>query len=190
MRNRDYSHPALAHFAGLADQFCSLFQPGAQLSPEDQLRSIHELLAKLYSAALALPGTSVLFPNDTPDSVKGQAEQLAPSQQVPETPDSATRQFAALAEFLGPRCLYREVFDPYAEPSDPEVMGDLIDDISDIHRNLLEGLVAWRSGNFGEALWAWRFSFQSHWGEHATSALRALFALCAWRDVPWPEGAG
>lgn len=189
MHNRDYSHPALSHFAGLADLFCGLFQPGPQVTPEDQLRSLHELLPQLYSAALALPGTSVLFPNDMPSSLEAQAGQLAPPNQAPVASDSST-QFAALADFLGPRRFYREVFDPYAEPSDSEVIGDLIDDISDIHSNLLDGLIAWRSGNFGEALWAWRFSFQSHWAEHATSALRALFALCAWRDVPWPEGAG
>jgi hypothetical protein len=34
------------------------------------------------------------------------------------------------------------------------------------------------------------FNFQIHWAEHATSALRAIFALSAWRDVPWPTGAG
>ena len=98
--------------------------------------------------------------------------------------------FDGLAEHLGLRRFYREVFDPYADPSDPEVMGDLIDDVEDIHHDLLKGLVAFRAGNFDEALWSWRLSFRSHWGEHATSALRALFALSAWRDVPWPVGEG
>jgi len=33
-------------------------------------------------------------------------------------------------------------------------------------------------------------AFEIHPGEHATSALRAIFALSAWPDVPWPTGAG
>ena len=84
----------------------------------------------------------------------------------------------------------REIFDPYAEPTDGEVRGDIIDDLGDIYRDLQRGLVHWGSGASGAALWEWRFNFQVHWAEHATSALRAIFALSAWRDVPWPSGAG
>ena len=95
-----------------------------------------------------------------------------------------------LANLLGLRRFYREVFDPYAEPTDGEVTGDIIDDLNDIYRDLRRGLAYWRDGQTGNALREWRFDFQIHWGKHATSALRAVFALSAWRDVPWPTGAG
>jgi hypothetical protein len=88
------------------------------------------------------------------------------------------------------RRFYREVFDPWAEPTVGEVTGDIIDDLGDIYRDLRRGLVHWQDGNLADALWEWRFNFQIHWGEHATSALRALFVLSAWHDVPWPAGAG
>ena len=93
------------------------------------------------------------------------------------------------SHFAG-RVIYRKVFDPYAEPIDSELVGDVIDDLGDIYRDLQRGLEHWRNGRVAEALWEWRFNFQIHWGEHATSALRALFALSAWRDIPWPSGTG
>ena len=84
---------------------------------------------------------------------------------------------AGLADFLGMCRFYREVFDPYSQPTEVECTGDILDDLGDIYRDLVAGLSQWRDGNSGEALWAWRFTFESHWGEHATSALRALFAF-------------
>lgn len=186
MGNRNESHPTLARFSVLAAQFCALFESGAQPPPEEQLRSLHQLLPQLYSAALALPNAHVVFADDAAASTTPLKEPASATAPLVES----AHLFDGLAEHLGLRRFYREVFDAYADPSDPEVMGDLIDDVEDIHHDLLKGLVAFRAGNFDEALWSWRLSFRSHWGEHATSALRALFALSAWRDVPWPVGEG
>lgn len=99
----------------------------------------------------------------------------------------APEALSALADHLGPRRFYREVFDPYSEPSESEVTGDLIDDFFDIHHDLSSGLAEWRRGNPVGALWEWRFGFETHWGEHITSAMRALFALSAWHEIGWPE---
>jgi len=182
MRTREYSHPALTEFAAIAGAFCDAVANVDHRTPEAQLDLLHRLLPRAYSAALQLPDASVSFEDhDSP------AERDAGATHTETGPPQGLDQ---LASFLGVRRFYREVFDPYAESSDGEVTGDIIDDFGDIYWDLQRGLVQWHSGMAGEALWEWRFNFQIHWGEHATSALRAMFALSAWNDVPWPTGAG
>jgi len=183
MRTREFSHPALAEFAALAAAFCETLVNVDQRTPEAQLDRIHCLLPQMYSAALLLPDTSVLF-DDTDDSAVEREPDAAHSVIGP-SPD-----LTQLSELLGVRRFYREVFDPYADPSDAEVTGDIIADLSDIYADLQRGLGHWWRGAPGDALWEWRFNFQIHWAEHVTSALRALFALSAWGGIPWPTGAG
>jgi hypothetical protein len=180
MRHREYSHPALVEFADVAAAFCRVVTNEEPRRAEEQLDALHQLLPHLYAAALRLPDLAVLFDDTHTD---------------PQAPTSARLNvepplgLAPLAEFLGPRRFYREVHNPYAAASEGEVTGDIIDDLADIYAALERGLMQWRSGATGNALWEWRFSFETHWAEHATSALRAIFALSAWSDVSWPTGA-
>jgi hypothetical protein len=183
MRTSEYSHPALTEFAAVAAAFCEAVVNVDHRTPEAQLDRIHRLVPQVYAAALQLPDPSVPF-DDTDNSGVQREPDATPSVIAPLP--GLTR----LSELLGARRFYREVFDPYADHSETEVTGDIIDDLSDIHADLQRGLGHWRSGAPGDALWEWRFNFQIHWAEHVTSALRALFALSAWRDVPWPTGAG
>jgi hypothetical protein len=68
--------------------------------------------------------------------------------------------------------IYWEVFDPF-ECNEP-VAGSLSDDILDMDRDVSRGLALWDAGAEDAAVWEWRFSFEVHWGVHATSALRAI----------------
>jgi hypothetical protein len=184
MKNRDFHHPALHAFAPHADAFCALVENRAGLSAKEQLRRIHEALPALYAAALALPKPRVLF-DDTedadPDSSPG-----SPDPDSAESPE-AKQGLAPVLDLLGQRSSYREVFDPY-DPDAAEVMGSLEDDLISIHQELRSGLLKWNRGEAGKALWEWRFNFEIHWSEHATSALRALYALCARSEIAWPNG--
>jgi hypothetical protein len=84
----------------------------------------------------------------------------------------------ALAKLLEPIDEYVEVFDPYAER--PEVVACRIsDDLSDVAADLLHGLQHYRAGRPLEALWWWQFSYLSHWGNHASTTLRALQSVVA-----------
>ena len=169
------SDPALSAFAGLAEAFCARLEDAAS-RPEELLDAVHRLLPRLYAGALQLPPTSTL---DEDAGSSGSGSFGSPAG------------LAGLRAFLGDRIFYREIFNPYSNADDEEeVTGDLIDDLGDIHRDLMSGLLHWRAGRAGHALWQWRFNFEIHWGEHATSALRALYGLSHWRGIPWPEGSG
>jgi hypothetical protein len=71
---------------------------------------------------------------------------------------------------------YWEVFDPYK--LDQPVAGSLSDDLLDVYRDVRRGLALWESPHDAAAIWEWRFSLESHWGDHAVDALRALHRSC------------
>jgi hypothetical protein len=68
---------------------------------------------------------------------------------------------------------YREIFNPLDFSKEP-VVGDISDDFADIYIELRHGLKALELGNGVYAIQHWRESYFIHWGEHATSALRAI----------------
>lgn len=150
--------PAAREFAELARHFCGVVEaPGSDGGA--LLRDVHPLLARLYAAALALPHAD---PSDGPGAAGAGAAE-----------DRLRRTLAGL---LGERCHYREVFDAYDFEEDP-VVGDLADDLASIHRELWDGLRLWDGGRRQDAVWEWRFGFETHWSEHATGALRAIRTL-------------
>ncbi|MEM6927207.1 MAG: DUF5063 domain-containing protein [Myxococcota bacterium] len=68
----------------------------------------------------------------------------------------------------------RDLFDPCTtEPGEP-VANTLADDLSDVWRDVTEGLSLYDAGHRGSACVHWRLGHGSHWGEHAVGALRAL----------------
>jgi hypothetical protein len=76
---------------------------------------------------------------------------------------------------------YSEIFSPLV-PQDEPVVGDLADDLVEIYRDIAAGLHWLDAGRVDDALWEWGFNFQVHWGEHASSAIRALHCYLAQED--------
>ena len=75
---------------------------------------------------------------------------------------------------------YLEMFDPYKRREKIPVHGSLSDDLADIYRDVQSGLNEWDKIPAPQKLdiiWEWEYSFETHWGEHATSAIRALYWL-------------
>jgi hypothetical protein len=70
--------------------------------------------------------------------------------------------------------LYSEVFNSTVVPAEEPVAGSVSDDLADIHRDVRTGLRAYEAGTRAAAVWEWSFGLHSHWGSHATSAVRTL----------------
>ena len=117
---------------------------------------------RVMRSLLLLVANALLLPDLEPTT----ADPLAD----PEGLDSECHEVAAAAATLGAD-LYWEVFDP-RELSEP-VAGSLSDDLADIYRDLRRGLAA-AERDIAEAVWNWRFSYETHWGDHATDAIRTL----------------
>lgn len=69
---------------------------------------------------------------------------------------------------------YYGVADPLVLTPERPMIGDLADDIADIYRDLVTGLRLYDTDRQAAALWYWKLMMPVHWGDHATSAIRAL----------------
>ncbi len=69
-------------------------------------------------------------------------------------------------------------WDSYASELDPDrrspAMGLISVDLAEIYAELTGSLSVFDGGRRDDAVWDWRFGLRYHWGQHATSALRAL----------------
>lgn len=152
-------------FASAAEEFCAW----CELEGKEEVagaRTALRYLTQLYSMALDLR-----MPPDANFDLDGEGSD-------DKTWKSVFNRSATL-----PFGYYSEVFNPLEVPSEAPVVGDLGDDLADIHRDLTSGLSLYRDGHVQEAEWEWRFHFQAHWGRHAASAIRALHCWFADQGV-------
>jgi len=144
---------AVIDFRAVAKRFCRVVEGYDGADWKAFQLTLRHTLADLISAAHALPEVE---PTEA-DSIN-----------VPH------EEWQKLFEHLK-NCLevqeYWLVFSPLDHSDHEPVCGDLADDLADIWRDLQLGL---RTANATDATWEWWFSFHSHWGHHATSALSCL----------------
>jgi hypothetical protein len=139
-----------------AREFCTWCKSSPETKSAEG-RKAHSLLTRLYAEALEL---------DEPATYNADIESGRVN-------DEEWKEVYARAAAL-PFQYYSSQFDPSdVEPEGHEI-GDLADDVADIYRDLSEGLALVDAGHIDEAQWAMRFSFLTHWGRHASGAIRAL----------------
>ncbi len=148
-------------FARVAREFCAWARRSGESGEENAQRSA-QLLAELIASACALGWRA-----GEPSERSVPADELAIVQK-----NAATM----------PIRFYSEIFSNLVVPPEEPVVGDLVDDIGDIYADIAVGLAAFDAGEVAEAQGHWQFWFAHHWGEHATSALRALWSHLADRE--------
>ena len=146
--------PAVASFVHQAREFCAFIRDAGKAALPERLAHARRRLLALYDAAVSLPSLELASP--------------FMARPAPEKP-SDWRSF----EQFDP---YWEIFDPY-DLQEP-VGASLSDDLLDVYRDVGRGLQRWDANADADAIWEWRFSFESHWGDHAIDALRALHRAC------------
>ena len=152
MASEDGDLTRVRSFADLAREYCDLATDSAT-HPVDP-RDLARLVAAIVSAAFDLPDLD----EDTPE------------------PSAELQHERVQARFESLRSItYAEVFDPFEDPPAPPVAGSLLDDLQDLYADLKSGMVLYDAGYLRGAAWHWRFHFTIHWGEHGTSAIRALY---------------
>ena len=151
MHAGDVDSPETEAFVKQARLFCDFVEHAAAMPLAQRLLVARERLLELTLAATRLP---IVDPPEGFDA--------GPSPAVP----SGWAGFEA-------HDIYWEVFDPYV--NEPAVAGSLDDDVLDVYGDLHTGLDLWDStAPRAAAIWEWRFSFETHWGDHAVDAIRAL----------------
>jgi hypothetical protein len=124
-------------------------------------------IVALYAAALELP--------------QPWSERVAPA--AHDEPPALLAQLARVRSRASaiPLQHYSEIFSPLVVADEP-VVGDLADDLVEIYRDVGRGLARYDAGRVDDAIWEWAFNFQIHWGEHASSAIRALHCYLQQED--------
>jgi hypothetical protein len=157
---------AVETFAGEAAAFERWLLSGSDRGADAAREALFRLLG-LYRAGLELPQAWSA-------ELEGRAE-------VEVVTDAEWRRAYAAAGRL-PVDYYGEVFEPLVVPPEVPVVGSVSDDLADIYRDVVTGLRAYERGDRAGAVWEWRFGLTSHWGAHATGAIRVLHAwLCEQR---------
>lgn len=147
-----------------AQRFVSLVERGEALPTRSFLVEVATALAELCAVALTLPDI------ESETHTKPDVEIATPS--VVET----------FRNRLGKADEHWEVFDPTKK--DQPVKRSLAEDIANIYSDLKHGLLLTAHGaSISEVLAHWRQAFSTHWGMHATGAMRAIYWALHHRTV-------
>ena len=142
-----------SEFIEAAKKFCDWIESDPLPHVKDHAEA-RRLLAKLYSTALDLPFAE-------PDDFE-----------VIELNESIHSRIAERLSSL-PFSLYWIALNSDIRDEGIVACGELGDDICDIYTDVKEGLLTYPH-SMPTAVWHWRFTFDTHWGHHAVSAIAAL----------------
>jgi len=146
-------------------QFVQLLET-KNVSNEDFYKKAHLSLSQLYAAGHKLEEIDLKYSSAESDFDRDKLFD-----------DKNLGQIAELEEYS----FYSEVFDPIYDKDKEIVQGWLVDDFSDIYRDLKIELN--KIDSIGtddaveDALWQMKWSFLNHWGQHCVNALRAFHFL-------------
>jgi len=141
-------------FSSVVSEYCSWAENGGETQANDLKKAI-SLLAELYSTILELTDERC-------------GEDIASKEVTQDEWRDVFERFSSL-----PLQHYSVAYSPSTLDEAP-VTGNVADDLADIYRDLKNGLSLYEDGCIPEAVWEWKFSFNTHWGRHVVSALHAL----------------
>ncbi|QDU77774.1 hypothetical protein Pan97_48530 [Bremerella volcania] len=155
-------------FVETATQFCHLVEDHESEPLDRFIRKLQQFLPLMYYQAVKLP------------DVGSRSE---PSYQREITHDQWQSLFGRLVQYLGVHDQYWIVHDVDLVADDvPEaILSSLADDVTDIWRDLKNGLLYWEAADEPlrrELIWQWRFHFYGHWSDHVIDAMRAVNRMC------------
>jgi hypothetical protein len=154
-------------FAATATQFCNTVDTAATLDRVDFLKHIYGLLPRLIDQAISFPDVALS------ERAEGENVTLRNEADVAQNYEMWRARYSLLGEKLDDWNSYWEVFNPTHIHDTEAVCGSLADDLADIYGDLSEPLNK-TSMLPPDKIWAWQFSFSTHWGHHAVGALRTI----------------
>ena len=124
----------------------------------------------LYELAKALDGLVEAY-HLTPDAAPD-TDELGPRVEEKPLLDWAAEAFPELGCYA--------LVEPDGGPDQPYGMSDAIGDLAEIAVDLIEVLWLFDHGRHNDAVWTFRFGYQTHWGRHVHEIRTYLHVLGAW----------
>ena len=154
--------PEFAKYYEAANHFCVFLEESQHLATIRFLELIRTHLLRLYATALDMPWVDLQSNKEYDEKLSADALQIV---------------LSTVAEQLDSARYYWHMFDPTNDLDTTPVCGDLLDDVSDIYKDLKYSLMIFDLGKEDceeNALWSLKFDFDAHWGEHCVNALYAI----------------
>lgn len=151
-----------------ANVYLRWFQKARSKDSAVNLRELHAILGRLQAAAAELPPVAP-DEDDEAGSEPGQR---------------AVKQRNKLRATL-PVDAYGKIFDPLDDRDLTCVVASLKDDLEDIYADVSKGAALYNRRRYRNALWAWHFSYYTHWGRHLSCAQAAIWQYLSagnWRQ--------
>jgi hypothetical protein len=128
----------------------------------DEQANIRALELALDQLALAYHAANDVFENGHPDPIAQDYNQLR---------QLATTRFPKFGLYNVASKLTEQITEAEMQ------VGDAMDDIADIARDLSEVVWCWEHNSEKDALWHFRFGYENHWGEHLRNLQKYLYTL-------------
>jgi len=146
-----------------ARSFCSLIETPQSSNEKEFLQIIQRLLLTLYTLGLDLPDIYV-------------------SADVDFDTNLSDTEMKRILKFIGARVpfsYYWVVLNPVDMQNLADTgTGDLTDDLGDIYKDLKTTLIMFDKEDSvakENAVWQFKFDYDSHWNQHAIEALQAIY---------------
>ena len=97
-----------------------------------------------------------------------------------EAPRVEERPISDAASAAHPELGLYAVVAPEDRPDQKVGLGDSVSDLAEIAVDLTEVLWLFENAGHNDAVWQFRFGYQSHWGRHLHEVRTYLHALAAW----------
>lgn len=144
----------------ILEEYFLLIENCQQYSKYVFLNECGRLLPLIYSKTLSLPALEVTTSEIQIDESK------------------IHRPIEDIINLLGNNDIYYEIFDPLVD--EQNVTGSIADDLADIYRDLKLGYLKYSIGTeegVQDAIWEWKFSLQTHFGDHLVDVMRPIQRL-------------
>jgi hypothetical protein len=162
-----FNSKELSDFVNAAREYCNFIEAESSLTGTALLQAIQKHLLELYFVATKLPAINLQFNESLDSCVDGDIIKL---------------HLKLIAERL-PFSYYWMVLNPSDMNSLAENgTGDLLDDLGDIYKDLRSAIVQFDSKDVAakeEAVWSFKFDFDSHWGTHCIEVLSVIHRYLA-----------
>lgn len=159
-----------------AEAYCRVIENASETLRAEFIEKVAATLSSEVAVAYGLP--RIELPEDADDGVEGPPITHEQWKQRCGDIQGVFQYWDNYWTTFGVYDLNESTYEPeITSLEDHAVILSLADALADIWRDLRNGLnTLGRGGSLDAVTWEWRFSFLSHWGSHATDALRAVHA--------------
>jgi len=165
MTKRISDRQTVKDFVDIAGEFCLFIEQRNRYTDVEMYQGLYGLLPKLCLSAMNLPEIERF------NLYKGKNYHLA----WKEIYMSLGKKFKASDDIYKNISPYQNNYSS-KEPWESSISND----IAEIYQDIAPGLEDWKDENASTKraiLWDWKFSYETHWGDHATDVFRAIHSL-------------